>query len=182
MRDRKNEGGEAGMSYSLGRNSVVATAFAMAVSMATMALPVFAQDITDEHLAAARSAINASQSTAQLDNILPEMGERTKQQLIANRPDAADQINTIVDEVTITLAPRRGDLETEIARSYARIFTVEELKQMTEFYSSETGQKLLRETPLVARTIQESARVWGQGIQRDLQQEVGKRIEEAGLQ
>ncbi len=141
-----------------------------------------AQEISPEHLAAAREAVVASKSTASLDGILPGIGEQAKQQLINNRPDAADQIAAIVDEATLTLAARRANLEDEIARIYARIFTPDELKQIAEFYKTEAGQKLIRETPVIARSMEEAARVWAAGIQRDLSQEVGKKIAEAGLQ
>ena len=35
-----------------------------------------AQEVTEEHLKAARAAVAASASTTALDNILPEVGER----------------------------------------------------------------------------------------------------------
>ncbi|MEM7462045.1 MAG: DUF2059 domain-containing protein [Pseudomonadota bacterium] len=141
-----------------------------------------AQDITESHLEAARNAVTATRSTAAYDVLLPNLGERAKQQLITNRPDAADQISIIVDEATIGLAARRGDLEQEIARIYATIFTEEELVTINEFYRSETGRKLIRETPGIARAMDQASRVWSAGIQRDLAQEVRKKIEEAGLQ
>lgn len=163
------------------RKAVIAIALA-----AAMLAPAFAvssaQEISEEHLKAARAAVAASKSTQSLDGILPQLADRAKQQLIANRPDAADQISVIVDDVAISLASRRGDLEDEVARAYARIFTVEELKLITEFYNSEAGQKLVRETPVVARSIEQAARVWSNGIQRDMREQVAKKLQEAGLQ
>ena len=141
-----------------------------------------AQDITESHLNAAKAALAASRSTTNFDILLPNLGERAKQQLISNRPDAADQISVIVDEATIGLASRRGDLELEIARIYASIFSEEELVLINEFYRSEAGQKLIRETPAIARAMDQASRVWTSCIQRDLGQEVRKKIEEAGLQ
>jgi len=155
---------------------------AMLFAAATIALPAAAQDITEEHLAAARVAIAASQSTASMDIILPNIGERLKQQLIDARPDAAEQINAIVNDATIELAPRRGDLEEEVARTYARIFSIEELKQIEEFYKTDAGKKLISETAVIARSMEEASRVWATGVQRDLQEAVNKKIEEAGLQ
>jgi hypothetical protein len=140
------------------------------------------QEIAADHLAAAREAVNSSKSTGSLDGILLQIGEQAKQSLIANRPDEADKIAVIVDEATLKLAARRANLEAEVARIYARIFTIDELNQISEFYKTEAGQKLMRETPVIARSIEEAARVWSAGIQRDLQQEVAKKIQEAGLQ
>lgn len=158
-----------------------ACAVAGIAGVLTFAGAAMAQEISDSHLAVARTAVAASQSTQSLDAILPEIAERAKQGLIANRPDQADKVSQIVDEVALALAARRGDLEVEVARGYARIFNEEELKEIGDFYNSEAGKKLIRETPVVARMIEQAAQVWRTGIQRDLQQEVSKKITEAGL-
>ena len=166
-------------------NLVRTAAFAvvLAMAMATMTTAISrAQEITPEHLHAAKEAVAASKSTTSLDNILPRLAETAKTQLIANRPDAADQITQIVDEAAISLAPRRGDLEEEVARGYARIFTIEELNQITTFYNTPAGKKLIAETPTVARAIDQAARVWTNGVQRDLREVVTKKMGEAGLQ
>ncbi|MEZ5790367.1 MAG: DUF2059 domain-containing protein [Nitratireductor sp.] len=141
-----------------------------------------AQEVSEEHLKAARAAVAASASTTSLDNILPEIGEKAKQQLITNRPDEADKISAIVDEATISLAARRRDLEDEVARIYANVFSAEELKTIEDFYNSEAGKKLIRETPVIARSMDQAARVWTNGMQRDLSAEVAKRLKEAGLE
>lgn len=157
-----------------GAAMLTAAAFAPAVSGA--------QEFSAELLAAARAAVEASRSTVTMDVILPNMGETAKQQLIDSRPDQAEQINDIVNEATLELAPRRGDLEDEVARIYARVFTVEELKQIAEFYNTDAGKKLIRETPVIARSMEEASRIWGTGVQRDLQQAITKKMEAAGLQ
>ena len=141
----------------------------------------YGQDITEEHLQLSKKTVAASRSTESLDQILPGLAERAKEQLIANRPDAADQISDIVDTAAISLAPRRGDLELEVARAYATIFTEDELKKISEFYQSEAGKKLIEQTPVVARAIDQAARLWTNGIQRDLQQAIAKKLDEAGL-
>lgn len=141
-----------------------------------------AQEISQEHLKIAREAVAVSQSTSRMDSILLRIGEETKQTLIANQPDAAIQIAEIVDEVTISMAPRRGQLEEEVALIYARIFSPEELQLIIDFYNSDAGQKLISETPVIARSMNQAARVWTSGVQRDVQVEVRKKIEEAGLQ
>jgi hypothetical protein len=157
----------------------LAAAFVLVVMAANFTQ---AQEVSEEQLKIAKQAVAASKSTRTLDNILPSLAENAKKQLIANRPDEADQISDIVDEVAISLAPRRGDLEDEVARAYARIFTIDELKAITAFYTSETGKKLIEQTPVVARSIDQAARVWTNGIRRDLQQGVTKKLQEAGMQ
>lgn len=157
-------------------------AVAMIVALAVNAPGIAsAQEVSEEHMEAARAAVAASQMTRQLDSILPGLGEQTKQQLIAGRPDAAEQINAIVDEVTLSLAGRRGDLEAEIARGYARLFTVDELNEIAAFYSTDTGKKLVEQLPVIGRSIAQASRVWSAGVQRDMREMVREKLDEAGL-
>ena len=87
-----------------------------------------AQTISESHEAAAREALAASGASQPFDDILLRLGARVKDQLVNARPELADQIGPMVDEETIKLAPRRGDLEREAAQIYARTFTEEELR------------------------------------------------------
>jgi hypothetical protein len=165
----------------LGNFAAVARVAALSSLMALAAAPAMAQEVAPEHLSAAKAAVAASGSTASLDVILPSEAEKIKQQLIANRPDAADKITAIVDATAIAMASRRRDLEDEVARGYAKLFTAAELKAIGDFYNSSAGKKLIEQTPAVGRMIEQSARVWSNGIVRDLQQEVAKKLKEAGL-
>ena len=71
---------------------------------------------------------------------------------------------------------RRSDLEGEARRLFAKNFTVEELDKITEFFGSDLGKKYLENTPILARELSKAARVWGQGINRDLTDNVTKRM------
>ncbi len=87
----------------------------------------------------------------------------------------------IVDGVAISFASRRADLEKEVAQIFAKVFTEEELIQIAEFYSSEAGQKFLKESPIVLREMGNAARVWASGLKRDMQGAVLDKMIEAGL-
>jgi len=145
--------------------------------MMCASLPALAQEsFADEHIAAAKSALTAAGSTKRLDSILPRIAQQHKGELILSRPDMEGTISDIVDDAAIALAPRRGDLENEIARIYARVFSKDDLKIIAEFYGSETGQKLLKETPIILRQIEQAAKTWSAGIGRDLRVDVGKKV------
>ena len=60
-----------------------------------------AQEISQEHIKAARAAMAATGATERLDGILPEIAAFTKAGLIANRPDIEAEISNIVNEVAI---------------------------------------------------------------------------------
>ena len=148
----------------------------------TFVVPSFAQEISDEHIGVAKSAMVATGATAQLDRILPEGAAFTKTGLIANRPDIEAEITQIVNEVAISLAARRGPLEDEVALIYAKEFSSEELKQIETFFGSEAGKKFLTRTPVLFRQVDEVSRVWRTGITRDMGQIVGQKLQEQGLQ
>ncbi len=135
-----------------------------------------AEDITPEHEKAAREALLALKATEPFDNILPQIAERLKANFIQTSPNYQDIIVTTVDENALALAGRRGDLEAEAASIYARTFTAEELKAMTAFFSSEVGQKFLKDLPLANREMYKAADIWGAGVERDLVNESEKEL------
>ena len=155
--------------------------------IAALALTVFvvpsamAQEFTEAHLAAARTAIAAINATDPFDKILPAAAEQIKTRLIANNLDLEDAISQTVDEQALALVSRRGDLEQEAARIYAAAFTEDELNAIAEFYKTDVGKKLLQNGPIVSREVNSAAAIWGRGIERDLLENVTKALNDAGL-
>jgi hypothetical protein len=136
----------------------------------------FAEDISESHLKAARAAVDAINATDQYDIILPSAAQALKTELIQKNPDLQDLIIKTVDEQTIKLVSRRSDLEREAATAYARVFTEEQLNAIAAFYQSEAGIKLLSDGPIVTRELVKAARIWQNGVARDLAMAVGTQI------
>lgn len=137
-----------------------------------------AQDLTDSHLSAARDAISSITATDRFDNILPNVAQAIKQQLIANNPDLEVQINDVVDSETIAMVSRRGDLEREAARIYAQAISEEHLLEIAAFYATDAGQELLKNGAIVGREVQAAAGIWQRGVERDLLENVSKKLGE----
>ncbi len=132
--------------------------------------PALAQEISASHLAAAREAVDAIDTTEQFDQILLNAATQIKAELIVNNPDLQSKISEMVDDSAIALAPRRGDLENEVARIYAKMFTEQELREISQFYGSEAGRKLIKQGPQASREMMAAADVWSNGIVRDLRE------------
>jgi hypothetical protein len=130
-----------------------------------------AQEVPAEHMQAARDAITALGVTNRFDAILPSIMDRLTAQLIQAYPNLQDVISAKVEEEALKLAARRADLEREAALVYAKAFTAEELKQITAFYNSEAGKKLLKDGPIATRELLKAADIWTSGIARDLEQQ-----------
>lgn len=137
---------------------------------------VYAEDVSDAHLQSAKKAIAAIHATDQFDEFLPSTARDLKDELMRKDPNLAGVISETVDEQAMALIKRRADLEKEAARAYAKHFSQEELDQITAFYSSDAGKKLLSEGPVAARDILSAYDVWRQGIAQDLSTNVGKEM------
>ncbi len=140
----------------------------------------YAQEPSAAHLEAARKAISATKATKSFDGILIQAAGTLKSRLTADSPDKVDLISNIVDEEAIALAARRGALETEAARLFANTFSEAELNEVAAFFSSEVGGKYLDSTPILARELGKAARIWANGVNRDLGQNVAKKLQAAG--
>jgi hypothetical protein len=139
----------------------------------------YAQDVTPEQLALAKSAVSAIGATDAYDNILLEAAEALKVQLIQKDPNLESLVVQTVDETALALASRRSDLEAEAGRIYAKNFDNAELQSIIDFYSSPVGQKLQGQAPILVREVGNAANVWQNGVARDLAQQVGDKLSAA---
>jgi uncharacterized protein len=138
-----------------------------------------AQEIAPEHLKQARGAISAIGATNQFDDILLQLGQALKSELIQKDPNLQALITSTVDNEVLTLAERRADLENEAGRVYAKVFNIDELKAISEFYATPAGKKLLSDGPLASRQLIEAANIWQSGVARDLAQQVSEKMKSA---
>lgn len=136
----------------------------------------YAQDPSPAQLDVARAAVEALHATDDFDAILPNAAEALKASLIQADPNLQEQITTTVNEQALKMAARRGDLEKEIASIYAKTFTTDELKAIADFYNSEAGKKLIKNGPAVTRDTIKAARIWSNGIARDLADATNKAL------
>jgi len=150
----------------------------VASSLAMTSHSAVAQELSEEHIAAARAAITALKSTDQFDQIIPAAAEQLKIDLIRSNADLQEIISATIDEEALKIVPRRGDLEKEAGQIYAKAFTKEELTAIADFYNSGPGKKLIENGPLVTRELIKSAEIWSAGVGRDLAQNVNKALQE----
>ena len=155
-----------------------AAALFVTLSVIAVAAPAGAQEFADSHLKAARAAVSALNATGEFDAFLPNAAQQLKTQLIQKNPDLQAVISRTVDEKTLELASRRGDLEREVALIYARVFNEQQLNEITAFYNTETGKKLMADGDIVGRQTVDAAVIWQRGIARDLAEMVGKHLAE----
>ena len=104
-----------------------------ATAILVSAAPVAAQEISESHLKAARTAISALGATEEFDMVLPQVAAALKGELTQKNPDLVQLISSTVDEKALALAARRADLERAAANIYAKIFSEELLNEISTF-------------------------------------------------
>ena len=124
------------------KNTMKTGRLAISVLLLTGSLVISAdaQNISAEMMKASKAALAATGATDQFDGILPNLSAKVKSDIISSRPDLADLVSVIVDEETLKLATRRGDLENESATIYGGAFSIKELNEIAAFYRSSAGQ------------------------------------------
>ena len=147
------------------RTRIGLSAFLVAAALST---PVAAQEVSQSHLEAAMVAVQSAGAARGFDSVLPALAERVKSRLIRIRPDLHELISTVVENVALTLTPRRVDLDRAVATVWARSFTEDELVTIAEFYKSQTGQKFADIGPRVIQDSLRSVESWSTRVGEEL--------------
>jgi hypothetical protein len=152
----------------LNRLSVRAALIAVAFVAGAAAQPAAADEIKPSQLAAALDTIQAANVSQGFDGILPRLAAQVEDSLIRARPDLHTQITQTVEATALKLADRKGDLNNDIARVWAKIYTEDELKTIATFYKSSAGQKLLAQGPQITKDTLAAANQWADRVGSEL--------------
>ncbi|MHC5653300.1 DUF2059 domain-containing protein [Stappia sp.] len=154
--------------YPTFRKTLTGIVGAVLISAAAI-LPAAAQEsFSDEHIAAAREAVGASNAIRPFDDVLPIIAERTRTLFIRNDPANTVVIDEVVNAVALSLAERRPELNRIVYEVWARRFTVEELQQLASFYKSPLGQKYAKVEPELRALSIGAAKQWGDAISTEM--------------
>jgi hypothetical protein len=138
--------GSMPMTSFAGRIAPPIAAFFILLLSAFVALPALAQqqvtELSPEHLALARKYVDLTDKSALYETTIVKAGIETQRTLVQQNPGVGDQISTAIGKVIATYKERKGELFDQFARVYALTFSMEELQQIVDFYTSPVGQKL----------------------------------------
>ncbi len=174
------------------RRPALAAACFMALAGAFSAGSALAQDkaapaeapktFSPEILALAQQAIDASQSVAGFDEILPRVAEQTKSLYVRSNPLLASDIDAVTNEVAISLAPQRRELDRTLEEVWANRFSADELKEIIAFYQSPVGKKLAQLSPEIVALSIGAAKQWQDKIATEMMTQVRIALQKKGHQ
>lgn len=161
---------------SLGVTSVTLPALAQ-----TAAAAPAVQEISPEQLALARKYVDLTDKQAVYETTVVQVAISTTRQILSQNPSLTDKVNTVVGDVVKTYKPRKGELLDQIARVYAQKFTMAELKQITDFYASPTGQKLVTANVGINHQLQQVMQLFQANLSSEFYAKVKAGLKKEGV-
>lgn len=154
------------ISFSL-RRLPVALFLAGALAVSGMSSAQAQQEISPEHLSAARSYIDLTDNANVYEITLIEIGLNVMRIIVQQDPSLADPVQVAIQTAFDEYEERKAELYNQFARIYAMRFTQEELETILEFYNTEVGKKLLANNVTINQDMQLVLRVWEENTQRE---------------
>ena len=155
------------------RSSGILLAAGVALGLAFSPLPAGAQQpaappaaplkpVSPSALQAARDLLAVKNVSQVYAGAVPNIVERAKTQLLGSNLSYQKDLNEIAVSIAQQAAGREKEIGEQMAKIYANDFTEQELKDLTAFYKSPLGQKVLMQEP---KSIQAAMAFMGQWAQ-----------------
>jgi hypothetical protein len=170
------------------RSSGILLAAGVALSLALSAWPAAAQQPAAPQLKpVSASAMQAARDLLAVKNVsqvyasaVPNIIQRTKDGLLANNLSYQKDLNEVAVAVAQSMAGKEKEIGEQMAKIYANDFTEQEMKDLTTFYKSTLGQKLLTAEPNAIQASMMFMNQWAQGFQEAVLNEFRSEMKKRG--
>jgi hypothetical protein len=174
--------------------SKILLATGVALALAFSALPASAQQAQQQPpqlqlkpaspsaIAAANALLAAKNATQVYVNAVPNIVQRVKDQLLANNLSYQKDLNEIAVTEVQAMAGREKEIGETLAKIYANDFTEQEMKDLTAFYKSPLGQKLLAQDPKTDQVVIGFLNQWAQGFSQTVAADFRAAMQKRGKQ
>jgi hypothetical protein len=156
--------------------------FTSLIVCAALGQPALAQQAPSaEALEAARAFIEASGSSRQFDQVIPLIAAPMTQSFILLAPQRAKEIHEVMAELVKRFTVRKGELIDQFAVVYAQRISVEDMREITKFYQSGAGRRMVDAQPEIIRESIIIAQRWGQSIGAEIDAEMRRELKKRGI-
>jgi uncharacterized protein len=159
----------------------VVTALALTVLLGTSLAR--AQQVDPEALELSRKIAALTNAQATGDQVLSLIMPQLTELVVRANPGKEAEARTMMDQ---KVAPAMREMLPEMvemtAQIYARHFTVEELTQLTEFYGTPLGQKLIQTQPALIAEAGQAGQQWAIKVMQKVLQDLAPEFQQRGLQ
>jgi hypothetical protein len=128
----------------------IAVVFALGLAL-LCGRPAAAQSQTPppEAMAAARELVVAAQAANNLKTLLPLIMQQLKPAIVQGRAEVGRDYDAIMPQLLQAALARTDAFVDGLAIVYARNLTIDEMKQLADFYRSPVGQTFLKKMPVI---------------------------------
>jgi hypothetical protein len=156
---------------------VVAGLIAVAFAWPGTALP---QTVSPEAVAAAKELMVAAKVTDQINLMLPHIMQQLKPLIVKGNPELDRDFDALMPAIKASMNTQLEAFLNDAAQIYARHFTADEIRQVTSFYRTPTGEKFLQKQPEVVQETFARADVFGKAVAADLQNRIVDELRKRG--
>lgn len=142
--------------------------------------PVRAQTQDADAQAVARELITTMKLGDQFKAMMPMIFKAFKPAIVQNRPDVDRDFDALVPILLEKMSARVKELEDAVVVVYASNFSAAELRDLTAFYKSPTGQKFLQKTAFVTQQTMAAGQKFGQSAGAEAQKEMMEQLRNKG--
>ena len=135
---------------------------------------------TPAAIAAAKELLTMKNVMAMYANAVPGVVERVKNELMQTNINYQKDLNEVAVVVAQNLAGREKEIGEQMAKIYASDFTEQELKDLTTFYKSPIGQKLLTQEPQAIQASMTYMSQWAQSFSETVANEFRNEMKKRG--
>ena len=137
---------------------------AIAVMLMALGPVANAQQASPTAIQTAKEIVNVTGAMALFNPLIPGVVEQAKNLFLQQNPALSKDLKEIAATMRTDLAPRFGELTSEVATLYTKHFTEAELKELLAFYKSPVGMKLISEQPKVGEEGLKFAQTWANSL------------------
>lgn len=154
-------------------------AIALLMLLATGPAPAQSPPPADP-LAAARELIVTMKATDQFKALFPIIMQNLKPAIVQNRPEVAKDFDAVLPLMLDAANARIGEMVDAMATVYANTFSAAELRDMTAFFKTSTGQKYIEKTTVLAQQSMIAGQAWGRSVATELQEKLVNELRKRG--
>ena len=159
------------------RRVLIAVFLSVALGQSAIAQPKPSEDA----MTAARAFVEASGAAAQFDQVMPLIADQMSKAFRSLAPNRASEIDETMAEVVKRFISRKSELIDEIAAIYADKLAVDDLREITKFYQSGAGRRMVEILPEVTRRAAAVGQTWGQRIGAEIASEMRRELKKRGI-
>jgi uncharacterized protein len=133
-----------------------------------------------DSLAAAKELVTVMRLGDQLKALLPIIMQGMKPAIVQNRPEVERDYDAVLPLMLGLTNERIGEYIDVMAAIYARNFSAAELGEVTAFYRTSTGQKMLEKLPSLTQESMLAGQQFGQSLAREFELRVKDELRKKG--